>query len=220
MGKRSLRLSATEGSALSRDRILRVASKLFSDHGFERTTMRAITAAAQCNLASVNYHFGSKQALIEAVIEQAIRPIVKARLLALESALAGQECAPDIADLTHALVEPLYELSLGEHRGAIMLLMRLRRDANKSYNAQVSRHYKPLHSRFIEALATALPHLERSEVALRYDCARGAVLQTLVELAPARSLVLSKAEQIRGHAKIKDALKRFIRAGFEAGKAL
>jgi AcrR family transcriptional regulator len=51
----------------TRTRILDAAEQLFVSHGLDATTLRMITAAAQANLAAVNYHFGSKEALIEAV---------------------------------------------------------------------------------------------------------------------------------------------------------
>src|SRR5690554_5571756 len=52
------------------ERILRAAEKLFSEKGFEATSLREITQLAEVNLASVNYHFGSKKGLIQAVVER------------------------------------------------------------------------------------------------------------------------------------------------------
>ena len=51
----------------TRERILDAAESLFLDHGFEGTSMRMITAQAEVNLAAANYHFGSKEALIQEV---------------------------------------------------------------------------------------------------------------------------------------------------------
>ncbi|MGD9855126.1 MAG: CerR family C-terminal domain-containing protein [Planctomycetaceae bacterium] len=47
----------------TRLRILRTAGPIFAESGFEATTVREICAAAGVNLASVNYHFGSKETL-------------------------------------------------------------------------------------------------------------------------------------------------------------
>ena len=56
------------------NQILKAAETLFSEQGFSETTMRQITAAANVNLAAVNYHFGSKQGLIQAVSDKYLTP--------------------------------------------------------------------------------------------------------------------------------------------------
>ncbi len=61
-------------------RILDAAESLMGDKGFTSTSMRDITAAAKVNLASVNYHFGSKEALLAAVLEPRLQPINEHRL--------------------------------------------------------------------------------------------------------------------------------------------
>ena len=49
------------------ERILDAAEILFAEKGFSETSLRLITSKAQVNLAAVNYHFGSKKSLIQAV---------------------------------------------------------------------------------------------------------------------------------------------------------
>src|SRR5690606_41988824 len=56
------------------ERILDTAEVLFAQKGFAETSLRAITSKAGVNLAAVNYHFGSKEALIQAVFERFLRP--------------------------------------------------------------------------------------------------------------------------------------------------
>ena len=58
----------------TRTRILDAAEELFMQHGFEGTSMRQLTAKADVNLAAVNYHFGSKKALIQAVFSRFLGP--------------------------------------------------------------------------------------------------------------------------------------------------
>lgn len=53
------------------------AGRLFARHGFEGASLRAITRAAGANLGAVTYHFGSKEALYEAVFERAVHPLVE-----------------------------------------------------------------------------------------------------------------------------------------------
>ena len=51
----------------TKTRILDAAERLFAQDGIKATSLRAITEAAAANLAAVNYHFGSKEALVHAV---------------------------------------------------------------------------------------------------------------------------------------------------------
>ncbi len=55
----------------TRDRILEAACRAFAEHGFRETTIAAICRAAEANIAAVNYYFGSKEKLYEAVWEYA-----------------------------------------------------------------------------------------------------------------------------------------------------
>ncbi|MBS7254493.1 TetR/AcrR family transcriptional regulator [Flavobacterium branchiicola] len=48
--------------------ILEVAEKLFSEKGFEGTSIRDISKEAKINIAMVSYYFGSKERLLEALI--------------------------------------------------------------------------------------------------------------------------------------------------------
>ena len=50
-------------TAETRERILVEAETLFAEKGYEAVSIREITGAAECNLAAVNYHFGTKQNL-------------------------------------------------------------------------------------------------------------------------------------------------------------
>ena len=66
--------------------ILDTAESLFSDHGFRDVSLRQITREARVNTAAVNYHFGSKEALITEVLTRVISPINRERLRLLEQA--------------------------------------------------------------------------------------------------------------------------------------
>ncbi|WP_431685909.1 TetR/AcrR family transcriptional regulator [Hahella sp. NBU794] len=59
------------------DRILDAAEQLFAERGFSETSLRQITSKAKVNLAAVNYHFGSKNALIQAVFARFINPFTR-----------------------------------------------------------------------------------------------------------------------------------------------
>ncbi len=60
----------------TKTRILDSAESLFAEHGFEGTSLRQITSAAGVNLASVNYHFRSKDELIRAIFARRVEPSI------------------------------------------------------------------------------------------------------------------------------------------------
>ncbi len=54
----------------TKDALLAAAIEIFADKGFEAATVRDICARARANVAAVNYHFGGKDALYTAVLEE------------------------------------------------------------------------------------------------------------------------------------------------------
>jgi len=63
--------AARSDGTVKREHILQVATRLFAEHGFDRTTSKSICLAAGTNMAAVNYHFGSHDALYAAVLVEA-----------------------------------------------------------------------------------------------------------------------------------------------------
>ena len=70
----------------TKTKILDAAEKLFGNKGFDATSLRDITAGADVNLAAVNYHFQTKESLIDAVIARRLEPVNRRRLEMLAAA--------------------------------------------------------------------------------------------------------------------------------------
>src|SRR6266446_10016180 len=97
---------STVSSVLPSDtkiRILDAAEKLFGKNGFDATSLRDITAEAQVNLAAVNYHFQSKDSLIDAIIERRLEPVNRLRLEMLDAAGSS----PTVEQVVEAFLAPL-----------------------------------------------------------------------------------------------------------------
>ena len=88
------------------DRILDAAEKLFAEHGFAETSLRSITSKAGVNLAAVNYHFGSKKALIQAVFSRFLDPFVSKLSKALVKYQDNND-AIDLEEILHLLVDQI-----------------------------------------------------------------------------------------------------------------
>src|SRR5579859_4078456 len=95
----------------TKDRILDAAERLFAHKGIEATSLRTITAEAGVNLAAVNYHFQSKEALMHAVIARRLDPINQRRLAMLDAYEAEAAGAPvPLNQLLEAMLRPIFEM--------------------------------------------------------------------------------------------------------------
>jgi AcrR family transcriptional regulator len=68
---------ATRPSKTTSDRIIKAASRVFAESGFQGASVRTIVARADVNQAAINYHFGSKEALYRAVLQKALQVLMK-----------------------------------------------------------------------------------------------------------------------------------------------
>ncbi len=101
--------TADNRDAPTRCRILEAATALYAEHGFDNVSLRQITRAAGVNLASVNYHFGSKDNLAAEVIASRVNPINRQRLDLLTSAeqLTDGEPVP-LKAIVRAFLSPMF----------------------------------------------------------------------------------------------------------------
>lgn len=53
----------------TRDRLIKVAMEMFAEFGYDKTSIRELARKADANIAAINYHFGGKDGLYQAVLE-------------------------------------------------------------------------------------------------------------------------------------------------------
>lgn len=152
----------------TKDLILDAAEALFADHGFAGTSMRMITAEAGVNLAAINYHFGSKENLLRAVLDGIVRPVNQERLDRLDLAIARSgDAGPTVEAILEAFIAPDLESihDLGE-RGVIIarFLGRTSTEPASFVQQLVREQFSELGSAFHQALARALPSVPDQEV--------------------------------------------------------
>ncbi|MGJ8656934.1 MAG: TetR/AcrR family transcriptional regulator [Akkermansiaceae bacterium] len=87
----------------TREKILKSAWRLFAKDGFEAVSVRDVTQDADVNLASINYHFGSKSGLIQEIVIEVLVPMNKQRVRLLKK--AGDECGGVENVKLNALIE-------------------------------------------------------------------------------------------------------------------
>ncbi len=168
-------------NAATAERILDTAENLFARKGFSETSLRAITSKADVNLAAVNYHFGSKEALIQAVFERFLTPFCSA----LESQLDELEADEDSVTLER-LLSVVSVLALGSHGTRperARLFFRLSglayTQAQEHLRTYLREQYGALFQRFLDLLGRAAPEVPPMEMFWRVHFALGATIFTL-----------------------------------------
>ncbi len=200
-------------------RILDAAEELFMQHGFEGASMRMLTARAGVNLAAINYHFGSKDALIEAVFRRRLDPKNAERIAeldALEKAAAGKPLAP--AAIIRAFIGPSLRMIQDQTGGRnfIRLLGRTYTDPAKHIRALIGQLYAPVMARFKEAFAGALPELPREELIWRMHFMFGTLSYTLAATDTVQLIAGCKPEDRYDVRLIEERLGAFLAAGLLA----
>lgn len=204
----------------TKTRILDAAEQLFAKNGFHNTSMRAITGEAEANLAAVNYHFGSKEALLQAVFERRLLPLNQLRkeqlLLVLEAAnRAGNP--PAATDLMRAFIEPILVFLEADpgNRAFIALVGRSMVEMDSTIRDCFIHLIEPLFQLLFSCLQQALPNMPKETLLLRLQFAMGAMAHTM--MMPDRPpLQIAKKIGSFNTDNISEGLIQFVCAGLEA----
>ena len=160
------------------DKILSAAESLFEHQGFEATTLRQITAAAGVNLAAVNYHFGSKEALIREIFKRRLTQLNQERLAALdrlEKAALGRPVKP--AKILDAFFGTLLRIAQHDKQGGptfLKLLGRTLTEPSEFIRIFLAAEYEEVLNRYKVALIKSLPDVPREEILWRFHFMLGA----------------------------------------------
>lgn len=210
-------MTETELSQDTRTRILEAAEQLFAYQGFRETSLRAITSKAGANLAAVNYHFGSKDDLIQEIFRRRIDPVNQARLKALNEIEAeAAPDSPDLEDILRAFLHPAVKLSTDpEHQKVLSRLYgRIHAEPSDELETMFLDLFSEVQPRFAGALHKALPDLPQKELAWRFHFMIGVMVYTMSE---ARKLVRFFPDLNQYDAETQtERIVRFVAAGFRS----
>src|ERR1700716_954807 len=95
-----------EREAATKAAVLGAAERLFALNGFQNVSVRDITAEAGVNLASVNYHFGTKDALLFEIFRRRTSELNRERARMLHEANARHDGKPTVREILRAYFEP------------------------------------------------------------------------------------------------------------------
>ncbi|WP_163833547.1 TetR/AcrR family transcriptional regulator [Spartinivicinus ruber] len=193
------------------ERILDAAEALFAEKGFAETSLRTITSKAGVNLAAVNYHFGSKKALIQAVFARFLEPFCKKLTLKLnefEASLADRQPTPE--QLLNLLFQQILSV---EARGKndLSVFMRLLGLAFSQSQGHLRKYleqvYGDVFRRFVSLVVQASPDLPPVEIFWRVNFMVGSVAFTMSGLDALRDIAESEYNE---HTSVPAVMKRLV----------
>ncbi len=194
-------------------RILNAAETLFAEKGFTETTLRSITDRANVNLAAVNYHFGSKKSLIQAVFARFLNPfcaLLDSNLDAFESSRTHES-----TDL-HAVLGILEETLIASLKGdtnqeRVSVFLQLLGLAYTESQGHMRRflksNYHQTYNRIVSVLQTSNPDISANALFWRIHFAVGAMIFTFSSL---ESLSAIAAKDLKAQNSAPDIVKMLI----------
>lgn len=166
-------------AGLTKERLLVVAGELFADRGFDSVSLRMITDRANVNLASVNYHFGSKEELIGAVVDDIVRPVNERRLSLLS--LIDYTRQDPIRKIIHAFIDPVFDLSDSgnDDNKYYKLISRCIASRDERVSSIIIKQFPEVLAQFVSSLTKALPSMDSNSAHLKIMFMAGALAHSL-----------------------------------------
>lgn len=165
----------------TKDRILGAAEELFAQHGFAGTSLRQVTSRADVNIAAVNYHFGSKENLVNEVFRRRMDEMSAQRLASLKTAM--QQAPAQLEQVLAAFVEPALALAQDRNGGGafIRVIARAYAEKNDGLRKFLSDQYGHVPRAFAKAIAACVPELDKEQLYWRLDFLSGALTYAMAD---------------------------------------
>jgi len=206
------------------DRILDAAEILFAEKGFSETSLRMITGQAKVNLAAVNYHFGSKNALIQAVFNRFLSPLNDLMVEGLKANKWGEKGGntPTIEDVLRLYTRSLLKIPT-RHENGVSIFMRLLGLAYTQSQGHLRKYLEDEYSKtfwpFLSLMKQITPDLTTAERYWRTQFVIGSMAFTMSSIQPLTDILENKADSNADPEQVVDYLVPFLAAGLLATPA-
>ncbi len=201
------------------ERILDAAEQLFAEKGFAETSLRLITSKAGVNLAAVNYHFGSKKALIQAVFVRFLNPFVRSLEAELDRQEASGAADPSLEELLEMLVRQALQVKprSGNDLSTFMRLLGLAFSQSQGHlRKYLGEVYGRVFQRYMNLLLKAAPALPPSELFWRVHFMLGSAAFTMSSMKALRAISEAEFGVHNGVDEVLRLMVPFLAAGMRA----
>lgn len=167
----------------TREAILDAAEYLFSFGGLDGVSIRQITKAARTDLGSVNYYFGSKKLLFNAVLVRRVARMTEQRLESLSSLALVPGQPESVRAVLFAFIEPLFGRgfvdrdSLANYRRLVALVTNSRALQDEVFR----QHYDDAAKKYIDTLSNLVRGAPSARVCWYFNFFLGALTNAIAE---------------------------------------
>ena len=169
-----------------RDVLVSTAERLFAEQGIDAVSLRTVMAEAGTNVAAVRYHFGTKDALVEAVVRARSEEIREARDVFLSALETAPD--PDVRGIAEAFVLPLARMASTGDTSWIRLVAGIASNGNAAI-AVIDGEFADQTRRLGVLLRRALPDLDPVSMRFRMTTAMTLAYRTLGDVVDLRSRI-------------------------------
>ena len=160
------------------EKLMDCAEKIFAEKGYDKASVREITAAANVNLASIHYHFGSKENLLQELLNRKLEWLNQQRLIALNTLESKSKNKPlKASQILEAFFGTLLDMLDEKNYGGEMFLRLLGRstlEPNCLISSISNGKNNAVTEKFRDALFKALPNVPKNEIVWRFHFMVGA----------------------------------------------
>ncbi|MBX3429998.1 MAG: TetR family transcriptional regulator [Hyphomonadaceae bacterium] len=178
----------------TRDRILDAAEELFARHGLYGVTVRNVADHAGTDQALINYYFGTKRGMFDAVFERRAGGINAARMAAMDAYEAKVGASVTVEGAIRAFLQPIFENDRTADPGwrHFSALVALANNSKEWGGQMMSRYFDAVIHRLIGLLRKGLPGAKDEDLYWSYQMLSGSLM--LIQAETGRIELLSKGK--------------------------
>lgn len=180
----------------TKEQIINVAERLFSEKGFAGTSLRNVIREAGVNIAAVHYHFGSKEELFVAVVRRAAQQIVTSQIEELGK-YENLDEPPSLENILEAFYGPPLRIitQMGEPGIVRAQFMGRCRAEPLPIQQLADKEFHESQRRFLDILQRALPDQTRTELTWKLDLAIAIIIRTVNQFGQSDKVITGNSSE-------------------------